>query len=287
MSKDTKSTIHVQGTAVTILSQTEDDYISLTDIARHRDIERTDYIIQNWLRNRATVEFLGLWERLNNPQFNAIEFDGFRFQAGLNSFALTPKRWIEATQAVGLISKAGRYGGTFAHKDIALEFASWVSVEFKLYLIKEFQRLKSDESRRLSLDWNLSRSLSKLNYRIHTDAIKTHLIPAAITPEQARFTYASEADVLNVALFGQTAKQWRDAHPDQKGNMRDEADVTQLLVLANLESLNAEFIHMGLSQADRLHKLNQNAIRQLQSLTAHLATRPLSIGVALGESREA
>jgi hypothetical protein len=280
MSKDKKSTINVQGTAVTILSQREDDFISLTDIARHRDVERTDYIIQNWLRNRSTVEYLGLWEQLNNPGFNSIEFDGFRFQAGLNSFALTPKRWIEATQATGLISKAGRYGGTFAHKDIAFEFATWVSVEFKLYLIKEFQRLKDDESRRLSLDWNLSRSLSKLNYRIHTDAIRAHLIPAAITPEQARFTYANEADVLNVALFGQTAKQWREAHPEQKGNMRDEADVTQLLVLANLESLNAEFIHMGLPQAERLQKLNQNAIRQLQSLTAHLATRP---GLALNK----
>lgn len=201
MSTANKSTINVQGTTIAILSQREDDFISLTDIARHRDIERTDYIIQNWLRNRATVEYLGLWEQLNNPGFNSIEFDGFRFQAGLNSFALTPKRWIEATQATGLISKAGRYGGTFAHKDIAFEFATWVSVEFKLYLIKEFQRLKDDESRRLSLDWNLSRSLSKLNYRIHTDAIRAHLIPAAITPEQARFTYASEADVLNVALF--------------------------------------------------------------------------------------
>lgn len=282
MSKDKKSTINVQGTAITILSQREDDFISLTDIARHRDIERTDYIIQNWLRNRSTVEFLGLWEQLNNPGFNSIEFDGFRFQAGLNSFALTPKRWIEATQATGLISKAGRYGGTFAHKDIAFEFATWVSVEFKLYLIKEFQRLKDDESRRLSLDWNLSRSLSKLNYRIHTDAIRAHLIPAAITPEQAHITYASEADVLNMALFGQTAKQWRDAHPEQKGNMRDEADVTQLLVLANLESLNAEFIHMGLAQPERLQKLNQNAIRQLQSLTAHLATRPLGLGLDKG-----
>ena len=223
---------------------------------------------------------------MNNPGFNSIEFDGFRFQAGLNSFALTPKRWIEATQATGLISKAGRYGGTFAHKDIAFEFATWVSVEFKLYLIKEFQRLKDDESRRLSLDWSLSRSLSKLNYRIHTDAIRAHLIPAAITPEQARFTYASEADVLNVALFGQTARQWREAHPEQKGNMRDEADVSQLLVLANLESLNAEFIHMGLPQAERLQKLNQNAIRQLQSLTAHLLTRPLGLGLDKGASDE-
>lgn len=277
----------MQGTTIAILSQREDDFILLTDIARHRDIERTDYIIQNWLRNRATIEYLGLWEQLNNPGFNSIEFDGFRFQAGLNSFALTPKRWIDATQATGLISKAGRYGGTFAHKDIAFEFATWVSVEFKLYLIKEFQRLKDDESQRLSLNWNLSRTLSKLNYRIHTDAIKAHLIPATITPEQARLTYANEADVLNVALFGQTARQWREAHPVQEGNMRDEADVIQLLVLANLESLNAEFIHMGLPQAERLQKLNQNAIRQLQSLTAHLGAQSLGLGLGKGASHEA
>lgn len=282
MSKDKKTSITVQGTAITIVSQRDEDFISLTDIARHRDSERTDYIIQNWLRNRATIEYLGLWEQLNNPGFNAIEFDGFRFQAGLNSFALTPKRWIDATQATGLISKAGRYGGTFAHKDIAFEFATWVSVEFKLYLIKEFQRLKDEENRRLSLDWNLSRTLSKLNYRIHTDAIKAHLIPATITPEQTRLTYANEADVLNVALFGQTAKQWRDANPGREGNMRDEADVTQLLVLANLESLNAEFIHMGLPQAERLLKLNQTAIRQLQSLTTHLGLRQLGLADSKG-----
>ncbi len=202
MSKAKKSIIEVQGAAITVLSQTDEDFISLTDIARFKDRERTDYIIQNWLRNRNTIEFLGVWEQLNNPSFNPIEFDGIRKQAGLNSFILTAKRWIEATRAIGLISKAGRYGGTYAHKDIAFEFASWVSVEFKLYLIKEFQRLKNDESRRLSLAWNLNRTLSKLNYRIHTDAIKAHLIPPKITPGQAAITYASEADVLNVALFG-------------------------------------------------------------------------------------
>ncbi|MBK7357296.1 KilA-N domain-containing protein [Propionivibrio sp.] len=275
MSKDKKSSISVQGTAITILSQREDDYISLTDIARYKDSERTDYIIQNWMRNRNTIEFLGLWERLNNPGFNPIEFDGIKNQIGLNSFVMTAKRWIEGTGATGLISKPGRYGGTFAHKDIAFEFASWVSVEFKLYLIKEFQRLKDDENSRLSLAWNLNRTLSKLNYRIHTDAIKAHLIPAAITPEQARITYANEADVLNVAMFGQTAKAWRDAHPKAAGNMRDEAGIEQLLVLANLESLNAEFIRMGLTQGERLQKLNATAIRQLQSLSANFALRRL------------
>ena len=258
-----------------MLSQKDEDYICLTDIARFKDSERTDYIIQNWLRNRNTIEFLGVWERLNNPGFNPIEFDGIRKQAGLNSFVLTAKRWIEVTNAVGLISKAGRYGGTYAHKDIAFEFASWVSVEFKLYLIKEFQRLKEDENRRLSLAWNLNRTLSKLNYRIHTDAIKAHLIPPEITPAQAAITYATEADVLNVALFGQTARQWRDANPKLEGNVRDHATIEQLLVLANIEGMNAEFIHMGLSQGERLKRLNQIAIRQMQTLTAHTVVRQL------------
>jgi hypothetical protein len=203
MSKSRKTTIEVQGTAVTIFNQGIDDYISLTDIARYGDAERTDYIIQNWLRNRNTIEFLGIWESLNNPGFKPIEFDGFRKESGLNSFILTAKQWIEKTGAIGLISKSGRYGGTYAHKDIAFEFASWISVEFKLYLIKEFQRLKEDENRRLSLVWNLNRTLSKLNYRIHTDAIKTRLIPAVVTAAQAAITYASEADLLNVALVGQ------------------------------------------------------------------------------------
>ena len=219
----------------------------------------------------VTVEFLGIWERLNNPGFNPVEFDGIRMQAGLNSFALTPKQWIEGTGAVGIISKAGRYGGTYAHKDIAFEFASWISVEFKLYLIKEFQRLKEDESRRLSLAWNLNRTLTKLNYRIHTDAIKAHLIPPEVTPAQAAMTYASEADLLNVALFGRTARQWRDANPKLDGNMRDHATIEQLLVLANLESMNAELIHMGLPSGERLTKLNAIAIRQMRTLTASAA----------------
>ena len=268
MSKPKKNVIEVQGTAITIVSARQDDFISLTDIARHKDSERTDYLIQNWLRNRNTIEFLGVWERLNNPDFNPIEFDGIKKQAGLNSFILTAKRWIEATRAVGLVSSTGRYGGTFAHKDIAFEFASWISVEFRLYLIKEFQRLKEDENRRLSLAWNLNRTLSKLNYRIHTDAVKAHLIPAAVTLAQAAIPYATEADLLNVALFGNTAKQWRDANPKLEGNVRDYASVEQLLVLANMEGMNAEFIHMGLPQGERLKRLNQIAIRQMQVLTS-------------------
>lgn len=275
MRKASKTTIEVKGSSITILNRKEDDYISLTDIARYKNAEHTDDLIRNWLRNRNTVEFLGVWERLNNPGFKPVEFDGIRIEAGLNSFALTPKQWIEKTGAVGIISKAGRYGGTYAHKDIAFEFASWISVEFKLYLIKEFQRLKADENRRLSLAWNLNRTLTKLNYRIHTDAIKAHLIPAVITPAQAAITYATEADVLNVALFGQTAKQWREANPKLVGNMREYATVEQLLVLANIEGMNAEFIHMGLAQGERLKRLNQVAIRQMQVLTAGPTVRQL------------
>ena len=269
MSNDKMTMINVKGAAITIVSQNREDYISLTDIARYRDAERTDYIIQNWLRNRNTIEFLGIWEGLNNPGFKPIEFDGFKKQAGLNSFILTAKQWIAKTEAIGLVSKPGRYGGTFAHKEIAFEFASWISVEFKLYIIKEYQRLKEDENRRLSLAWNLNRTLAKLNYRIHTDAIKAHLIPTALTPEQISFTYANEADVLNVALFGQTAREWRAANPSLDGNMRDYAAIEQLLVLANIEGMNAEFIHMDLPQGERLKRLNQIAIRQMQTLTAH------------------
>ncbi|MHB9150080.1 MAG: KilA-N domain-containing protein [Thermoleophilia bacterium] len=276
MSKATRTTIEVQGTVITVLSQREEDFISLTDIARFKNADRSDDLVRNWLRNRNTVEFLGLWEQLNNPGFNPVEFDGIRMQAGLNSFALTPKQWIEKTGAIGIVSRPGRYGGTFAHKDIAFEFASWISVEFKLYLIKEFQRLKEDENSRLSLAWNLNRTLSKLNYRIHTDAIKSHLIPTAVTPAQAAVTYANEADLLNVALFGQTAKEWRDANPTSlEGNMRDYATIEQLLVLANVEGMNAELIHMGLSQGERLSRLNEIAIRQMQVLTSAPAIKQL------------
>ncbi|MGP1678141.1 MAG: KilA-N domain-containing protein [Burkholderiales bacterium] len=275
MIKASKTTIDVQGTAVTVLSQASDDYISLTDIAKHKEPDRSDHVIQNWMRNRNTIEFLGVWERLNNASFKPLEFEGFKTRAGLNSFVLTPRQWIDATHASGLVSKSGRYGGTYAHRDIAFEFASWISVEFKLYLIKEFQRLKQDESRRLSLAWNLNRTLSKLNYRIHTDAIQAHLIPPAVTSAQAAITYASEADLLNVALFGQTAKQWRDLNPKLEGNMREYATIEQLLVLANIEGMNAELIHMGLSQGERLKRLNEIAIRQMQVLTSAPAIKRL------------
>jgi hypothetical protein len=275
MSPSKKHTIDVKGTSVTVLSQVGDDYISLTDIAKYKEPDRSDLVIQNWMRNRNTIEFLGVWERLNNVHFKPLEFEGFRSRAGLNSFVLTPRQWIDATHASGLISKSGRYGGTYAHRDIAFEFASWISVEFKLYLIKEFQRLKDDESQRLSLAWNLNRTLSKLNYRIHTDAIKAHLMPAEVTAAQAAVTYASEADLLNVALFGLTAKQWRDANPTLDGNMREHASIEQLLVLANIEGMNAELIHMGLTQGERLTRLNTIAIRQMQVLTGTQAIKQL------------
>jgi len=277
MSKNKNITIEVQGTAIAIVSQKDEDYICITDIARYKNAQSTDDLVRNWLRNRNTIEFLGIWEQLNNPDFKPVEFDGIRMQTGLNSFTLTPKQWIEKTGAIGIISKAGRYGGTYAHKDIAFEFASWISVEFKLYLIKEFQRLKDDENRRLSLAWNLNRTISRLNYRIHTDAIKAHLIPSLVTPEQAAITYANEADLLNVALFGQTARQWRDANPKLDGNMRDYASIEQLLVLANIEGMNAEFIHMSLTQGVRLKRLNEIAIRQMKTLTAS-NTRALEDG---------
>ena len=262
------NSIEVRGTAVKIKTVGSDDFICLTDIAKSKNPEHPDDLIRNWLRNRNTLELLRIWEQLHNPDFNPVEFDGIRKQAGLNSFTLTPKQWIEQVNAIGIQSKAGRYGGTYAHKDIAFEFASWVSVEFKLYLIKDFQRLKDDENARLSLSWNLHRTLSKINYRIHTDAIKSELIPAEVSKAQAAMTYASEADLLNVALFGCTAKEWRERNPDQKGNIRDQATIEQLLVLANMESMNAEFIHMQLSASDRLLKLNAIAIRQMKSLTS-------------------
>lgn len=283
MNASKKSKVDVQGTAVSIVSRGSEDFISLTDIAKYKNPDHADDVIRNWLRNRNTVEFLGVWERLNNPAFNPVEFDGIRIQTGLNSFTLTPKQWIEKTRAIGIVSQTGRYGGTYAHKDIAFEFASWVSVEFKLYLIKEFQRLKDDENRRLSLAWNLNRTLSKLNYRIHTDAIREHLIPPEITPAQAAITYATEADLLNMALFGRTAKEWRDANPDLDGNMRDHATVEQLLVLANIEGMNAEFIHMNLPPGERLKRLNQIAIRQMQILTAAPVRRlPRGVGTEDG-----
>jgi hypothetical protein len=257
--------INVLNKEIAVCSQNDEDYICLTDIARYKDESRTDYIIQNWLRNRNTIEFLGIWEQLNNPNFKPIEFDGFKKQAGLNSFILTAKKWIESTNAIGLVSKAGRYGGTYAHKDIAFEFASWISVEFKLYLIKEFQRLKDEEYKQLG--WDIRRNLTKINYRIHTDAIKENLIPAELTKAQINLIYASEADVLNMVLFGMTAKDWRDANSGQKGNIRDYAEISQLVCLSNLENLNAHFINDGLPQEERLLKLNKTAIHQMKLLT--------------------
>ncbi len=276
MSKPRKVSVNVKGTDVTVLVHGEQDFISLTDIAKHKEPNRADHVIQNWMRNRNTIEFLGIWERLNNPQFKPLEFEGFKNRAGLNSFVLTPAQWIDTTGAIGIISRPGRNGDTFAHKDIAFEFASWISVEFKLFLIKEFQRLKEDENNRLSLAWNLNRTLSKLNYRIHTDAIQAHLIPPEITPAQAAVTYASEEDMLNVALFGHTAADWRCANPDKMGNVRDHATVAQLLVLANIEGMNAELIHMSITQGDRLKRLNAIAIRQMQILTASPAVKQLT-----------
>jgi hypothetical protein len=265
MAKPKKSVIEVHGTAVSILSGSDGDYISLTDMLQAKDGE---FFISDWLRNRNTVEFPGIWESVFNPGLNYGEFATIKSQAGLNSYKISVKEWVEKTNAIGLKATPGRYGGTYAHPDIAFEFGMWISPEFEIYLVKEFRRLKEDENRRLSLAWNLNRTLSKLNYRIHTDAVKAHLIPPEVTPAQATITYATEADLLNVALFGQTARQWRDANPKLEGNVRDYAGVEQLLVLANMDGMNAEFIHMGLPQGERLKRLNQIAIRQMQVLTS-------------------
>ena len=243
-----------------------DDYFSLTDIARYKNREEPRFVIQNWMRRIDTIQYLGLWEQLNNPNFNRVEFDAFRSEAGHNYFTMTPKKWIEGVNAIGIVSKAGKYNsGTYAHKDIALQFASWISPEINLYIIKEFQRLKAEEQKQL--DWSVKRELAKINYRIHTDAIKDSIIiPLEISEEQATFVYASEADVLNVALFGMTAKEWRDKNPDKKGNIRDYAEVSQLICLSNLENLNAYLIERGISQSERLVELNRAAIRQMKVL---------------------
>ena len=256
--------ISVQGTEVTIATRHEQDYISLTDMVRNFD--GGSALIEQWLKNKDTVLFLGVWEQLNNADFNSLEFEGIRNEAGRNSFFLSAKKWIDATGAIGLHAKAGRYGGTYAHKDIAFEFGSWLSPEFKLYLIKEFQRLKDEESRATSLEWSFQRTLAKVNYKIHTDAIKERLIPPRLTKAQTSAVYASEADLLNVALFGITAAQWRQANPDLAGNMRDAATLEQLVVLSNLESINAVLIHQHLSSAERLTQLNAIAITQMRSL---------------------
>ena len=266
MGKVIKDTLHANGVDIGIYTQDfENEFISLTDIARYKSDDPTA-VIQNWMRNRDVIEFLGLWERLHNPDFKPLEFEGFRKQAGANAFTMSPRKWIDATNAIGIVSKSGRYGGTYAHTDIAFEFVLWISPEFKLYIIKDYQRLKKDENSRLSLSWNLNREISKLNYRIHTNAIKQNLLPPALTPTQISFTYANEADMLNVVLFGQTAKQWKNEHPSVNGNMRDEATLNQLLVLANLESYNAILINQGKTQKERMELLRQLAIQQLQTL---------------------
>lgn len=259
--------MNVQGTNIAVLSSGKDDYICLTDMAKRFGDE---VLIYHWMRNRNTLEFLGIWEQMHNPNFKGLEFETFRKEAGLNSFHLSPKKWIDSTHAIGIQSRAGRYGGgTYAHKDLAFEFGAWLSPEFKLYLIKEFQCLKEDESRRNELGWDLNRTLAKINYRIHTDAIKDHLVTPHLTNKQTSITYANEGDVLNVALFGMTAKQWRAKNPD-KGkdeNIRDYATIDQLLVLANLESMNAAFIRMNMPQHERLKQLNELAVTQIKSLT--------------------
>jgi KilA-N domain len=265
--------ISVKGSEVAVVSRHGQDYISLTDMLKAKD---GDFFISDWLRNRNTVEFLGIWESVYNPAFNYGEFAIIKSQVGLNSYKISVKEWVEKTQAIGLQATAGRYGGTYAHKDIAFEFGMWISAEFKIYLIKEFQRLKDEESRATSLEWNFQRTLSKVNYKIHTDAIKERLIPPRITPVQAGIIYATEADLLNVALFGITAAQWRQANPDQSGNMRDAATLVQLVVLSNLESINAILIHQGLTSKDRVVQLNAIAITQMRSLVGLDALRQLA-----------
>lgn len=266
MGKIIKDTIHANGIDIGIYTQDfENEFISLTDIARYKSDDPAA-VIQNWMRNRDVIEFLGLWERLHNSDFNPLEFEGFRKQAGANAFTMSPKKWIEATNAIGIVSKAGRYGGTYAHSDIAMSFATWISPEFQLYIMKDYRRLKTDENSRLSLNWNLNREISKLNYRIHTDAIRENLIPPELTLAQVAYTYANEADMLNVVLFGKTAKQWKDENPTEKGNMRDAATLNQLLVLANLESYNAVLINQGKNQKERMELLRQLAVQQLQTL---------------------
>lgn len=266
MSKIKKEKIEAQGFEIQVYTEDfQNDYISLTDIARYKNKHEPKDVVKNWLKNKETIVFLGIWEKLNNPNFKGVEFDSFRDEAGTNAFTLSPQRWIEKTNAIGIISKSGRYGGTYAHSDIALEFASWVSAEFKLYIIQDYKRLKTDENSKLSLTWNLHREVAKINYKLHTDAIKTYLL-AELTKEQLSFKYANEADMLNVALFNKTAKQWRDENKDLKGNIRDYASLNELLVLSNMESYNAIMIEKGISQANRMVELRKLARTQLLAL---------------------
>ena len=283
MAKVKSDTLHVKGIDVGIYTEDyRNEYISLTDIARFRNSDDPRFAIQNWMRNRNTIEFLGLWESLHNPNFNRVQFDTFRTEAGLNRFVMTPSKWVENTGSIGITAKAGRYGGTYAHSDIAMEFASWISAEFKLYLMKDYRRLKFDENSRLSLSWNLNREISKLNYRVHTDAIQQNLLPPDLTREQQSFVYADEADMLNVALFGLTAAQWRSQNQGCKGNIRDYASLQQLLVLANMESYNALLIEQKLPQTERLQMLRQMAVRQLQVLSSLDVTNLPSLPPGIG-----
>lgn len=266
MAKIRKEQILAKGFAIQIYTEDfKNDYISLTDIAKYKNTDDPRFVIQNWMRNRNTLEFIGLWEVLNNENFNRVQFDTFRNEAGLNRFTMTPQKWIDSTNSIGIISKPGRYGGTYAHYDLAMEFASWISPEFKLYIMQDYKRLKADENSRLSLSWNLNREISKINYKIHTDAIKEYLL-ADLTSEQLSYKYASEADMLNVALFNKRAKQWRDENPNLKGNMRDYASLNELLVLANMESYNAVLISKGIEQKERMIELRNLARTQLLSL---------------------
>lgn len=269
MDKIVKDTIHAKGIDISIYTTNfENEFISLTDIAKYRNEDDPRFVIQNWMRNRNTIEFLGVWEELHNPNFNRVQFEAVRNEAGLNRFVMTPTKWITQMDAIGIVSKAGRYGGTYAHSDIAMSFATWISPEFQLYIMKDYRRLKTDENSRLSLSWNLNREISKLNYRIHTDAIKENLIPPELTAMQISYKYACEADMLNVVLFGKTAKQWRDENQKEKGNMRDMATIKQLLILANLESYNAVLINQGKTQEERMKLLRQLVVQQLQTLNS-------------------
>jgi len=268
--------ITVQGVEIKTFKGQYGDYISLTDIARNKNPNEPKDVVKNWMRSKSTIEFLGLWEQINNKMFKGVEFDSFMYEAGTNAFTLSPSKWIETTNAIGIISKPGKSGGTYAHKDIAFEFASWVSAAFKLYLIKEFQRLKEDESNRLKLEWNFQRTLAKVNYKIHTDAIKENLIPDTLNKKQTSVIYAKEADVLNMALFGKTAKDWRNENPYEKGNIRDMASIQQLVILSNLESINAMLIHQKSSQKERLIRLNEMAISQMKSLVSNRNVKKLS-----------
>lgn len=277
--KKVESVIHADGVDIAVVTTVgkEEDYISLTDMARHKNPIAPKDVVKNWLRLRSTIDFLGLWEELNNPNFKGVEFDSFKSHAGENAFTLSPQQWVKATNAIGIVSKSGRYGGgTYAHKDIAFEFASWLSPEFKLYIIKDYQRLKEDEGHRLALDWNVKRILAKANYRIHTDAIKINLIPPELPRVQQGYVYADEADVLNVALFGKTAKQWKRENPEAKGNMRDGATIEQLLVLSNLENINALLIEQGVPQQERLEKLHATALYQIETITDSKSARTLN-----------